>query len=131
MSVGFRGLILKGEYMKSKIIYCLNFFWTSIIAFTFPICFGWIFLDITGHSKGYSYDLGSEKDVSIMLGCIELLIWLVLAVPSNIYIFLKTKKKGKQYLLIPIILYIILAVICIYLMGGWTEYLEGVFNIKS
>lgn len=91
--------------MKSKIIYCLNFLWTSFVAFTFPICFGWIFLDITGHSKGYSYDLGSEKDVSIMLGCIELLIWLALALPSNIYVFRKTMGKGKTYLLIPIILY--------------------------
>lgn len=95
-----------------------------------PICFGWIFLDITGHSKGYSYDLGSEKDVSIMLGCIELLIWLALALPSNIYVFRKTIGKGKAYLLIPIILYIALAVICVMLThGGWTSYANEVFNI--
>jgi hypothetical protein len=116
--------------MKSKIIYYLNFLWTSFVAFTFPICFGWIFLDITGHSKGYSYDLGSEKDVSIMLGCIELLIWLALALPSNIYVFRKTMGKGKAYLLIPIILYIALAVICVMLThGGWTSYANEVFNI--
>lgn len=116
--------------IKSKIIYCLNFLWTSFVAFTFPICFGWIFLDITGHSKGYSYDLGSEKDVSIMLGCIELLIWLALALPSNIYVFRKTMGKGKAYLLIPIILYIALAVICVMLThGGWTSYANEVFNI--
>ena len=115
--------------MKSKIIYCLNFLWTSFIAFSFPICFGWIFLDITGHSKGYSYDLGSEKDVSILLGCIELLIWIALALPSNVYVFLKTMKKGKLYLLIPIALYIALAIICIFIIGGWSEYLKGVFNI--
>ena len=116
--------------IKSKIIYCLNFLWTSFVAFTFPICFGWIFLDITGYSKGYSYDLGSEKDVSIMLGCIELLIWLALALPSNIYVFRKTMGKGKTYLLIPIILYIALAVICVMLThGGWTSYANEVFNI--
>lgn len=115
--------------MKSKIIYCLNFLWTSFIAFSFPICFGFIFLDITGHSKGYGYDLGSEKDVSVLIGCIELLIWLALAIPSNIYVFRKTMKKGKLYLLIPIVLYIALAIICIFSMGGWSEYLKGVFNI--
>ncbi len=115
--------------MKSKIIYCLNFLWTSFIAFSFPICFGWIFLDITGHSKGYSYDLGSEKDVSILFGCIELMIWLVLALPSNIYVFQKTMKKGKLFLLIHIALYISLAIICIFITGGWSEYLKVVFNI--
>lgn len=97
--------------MKNKILYCINFIWTSFVAFSFPICFAWIYLDITGHSKGYGYDLGSEKDISIMVGCVELLFWLALALPSNIYIFRKTLKKGKAYLLIPIALYIILAVI--------------------
>ena len=48
--------------MKNKILYCINFIWTSFVAFSFPICFTWIYLDITGHSKGYGYDLGSEKD---------------------------------------------------------------------
>ncbi|MBQ3566901.1 MAG: hypothetical protein IJA12_06955 [Oscillospiraceae bacterium] len=115
--------------MKSKIIYCLNLIWTAFIAFSFPFCFGWIFLDITGHSKGYSYDLGDEKGVSVMLGCIELLIWLVMAVPSNVYVFRKTRKKGKMYLLFLAIIYIILAVICIHLMGGFSLYLKSVFNI--
>ena len=116
--------------MKSKIIYCLNFLWTSFIAFSFPICFGLIFLDITGHSKGYGYDLGSEKDISIMFGCIELMFWLALALPSNIYVFRKTLSKGKVYLLIPIILYIALTAICIIIThGGWTSYAKEIFNI--
>lgn len=115
--------------MRNKIIYCLNFIWASFVAFSFPFCFAWIFLDITGHAKGYSYNLGPEKDVSIMLGCIELLIWFILAAPSNIYVFNKTEKKGKRYLFIPIILYIVLAVICIYLMGGLSAYIKGVFNV--
>lgn len=116
--------------MKSKIIYCLNFFWTSFVAFSFPICFEWIFLDLTGHSKGYSYDLGSEKDVSVMLGCIELLIWFALTLPSNIYVFRKTLVKSKAYLIILIILYIALAVICVMsAYGGWTLYAKEVFNI--
>lgn len=116
--------------MRSKIIYCFNFLWASFIAFSFPFCFGWIFLDITGHSKGYSYDLGPEKDVSIMFGCIELLIWLALALPSNIYVFRKTSGKGKVYLLIPVILFIALVVIGILIIpGGWTRYIKEVFNI--
>jgi hypothetical protein len=50
--------------MKSKIIFCLNFLWASVIAFSFPLCFDLIHMNITGHSKGYDYDLGSEKDIS-------------------------------------------------------------------
>ena len=116
--------------MKSKIIYCLNFLWTSVIAFSFPICFGWIFLDITGHSKGYSYDLGPEKDISVMIGRVELLIWLALALPSNIYVIWKTWRKGKAYLLIPIVVYLTLAVICVMIThGGWAAYAKEVFNI--
>ena len=108
--------------MKSKIIYCLNFLWSSIIAFSFPVCLGCIFMDITGHSKGYGYDLGSEKDVSIMLGCIDLLIWLALAIPSNIYVFKKIKEKGTYYVIIPIIIFIMLFTLCIHLIGGWNEF---------
>lgn len=115
--------------MKNRIIYFLNLLWTSIIAFSFPICFGWIFLDITGHSKGYSYNLGAEKDISVLFGFIELLIWLALSLPSNIYVFRKTITKGKRYLYGIIALNIILALICIIITGGWSAYLKSIFNI--
>lgn len=117
--------------MKNKIIYSLNLLWTCIIAFTFPVCFGLIFLDITGHSKGYGYDLGAEKDVSVMFGCVELLFWLALALPSNIYVFRKAAKNNKRYMLILAALYIALAVVCILITGGWNEYLKGVFNVDN
>ncbi len=116
--------------MKSKTIYWLSFLWSSVMAFLFPIFFYIIFLCITGHSKGYAYDLGSEKDISIMLGCFALLIWLVLALPLNIYLFVKTAKKGKFYLIIPIVLFIILAALCIFVyFGSWAAYSKAVFNI--
>lgn len=116
--------------MKNRIVYCINFIWTCFIAFSFPICFACIYLDITGNSKGYDYNLGSEKDISIIIGFFELLIWLAFSLPSNIYIFRKTKSKGKIYILIPIILYIALAVICLIItFGGWSAYLHEVFNI--
>ena len=111
--------------MKHKIIYGLNLLWASFVAFSFPFCLAWIFLDITGHSKGYDYDLGPEKDISIMIGCVELLIWLVLALPSNIYVIIKTAKKNRL-LLIPLLsLYLVLAWLCVMLIGGWWVYLEA------
>jgi hypothetical protein len=87
------------QYMRSKIQYWISFIWASVIAFSFPICLGGIYQDITGHAKGFGYDLGSEKDISIAVGCIELLIWLVLALPSNIYVFKRTKEKGICYVI--------------------------------
>ena len=123
-------MLKEGKRYERKNHIWFEFFWTSFIAFSFPLCFGLIFVDITGYAKGYSYDLGPEKDISVMIGCIELVIWLVLSLPSNIYVFNKTKKKGKLYLLIPIILYIALAVLSIYILwGGWYVYLKEVFNI--
>lgn len=108
--------------MKSKVIYALIFLWSGFIAFSLPICFGWIYMDITGNSKGFDYDLGSEKDISIMMGVIELLIWLALAVPSNIYVFKKAKEKGSYYFLIPVMVFIVLFTLCVYFIGGWGEF---------
>lgn len=116
--------------MKNKIIYFINFMWTSLIAYSFSFCFGWIYLDITGHSKGYGYDLGADKDISIIFGCIELLIWLAITLPSIIYVIRKTSSKGKVYLLILIAFYIVLAVIGLFMMfENWAAYLKGIFNI--
>ena len=65
-----------------------------------------------------------------MIGCIELLIWLAIALPSNIYIVRKTLKKGKAYLLIPIALYIILAAISLMItFGGWSAFAKEIFYI--
>ncbi len=115
--------------MKAKILYWLIFLWSCIIALTFPICFGLIYLNITGHANGYSYDLGSEKDISVLLGIIELIIWIAIAMPSGIYVFLKTIKKDKKYLLLLIALYLLLAIGGVFLVGGFAAYVKAVFNI--
>ncbi len=116
--------------MKNKIIYWLSFLWSSVMAFFFPLNFFIIFTYITGHAKGYSYNLGSEKDISIMFGCYVLLIWLVLALPSNIYLFVKTAQKCKFYLLIPIAVFIILATLGLFVyFGSWSEFLRHTFDI--
>lgn len=81
-------------------------------------------MDITGHSKGYSYDLGDEKSISVLLGVVELIIWLLLAVPSNIYMFKCVKRK-----IIPVIIFAGLFVLCVNLMGGWAEF-GKCFNIQ-
>lgn len=106
--------------MKSKIPIILNLILSAIIAFTFPICLGLIYMDITGHSKGFDYNLGSEKDVSVAMGIIELAVWLLIAVPSNVYVF--RSLKNKRYALIIISTYFALFMLCIFMIGGWNEF---------
>lgn len=115
--------------MDKKVIFFLNYIWTAVIAFSFPICFELIFLHITGNTKGYGYALGSEKMVSVILGCIQFRIWLALSFPSYFYVFRKTAKK-KIYLLISIALYIVLIGIGISRIGGLSVYLKDVFNAR-
>ena len=116
--------------MKSKIIFGINLVWASFTAFVFPFCFAWIYLDITGHSKGYDYDLGPEKDVSQMLGAVELIIWALLVLPSTFYVFRKAIQKGKFYILLLSAFFIILAIVFIlFIWGGFYPYLHEVFNI--
>lgn len=115
--------------MKNKIASGILFLWAGFIAFTFPLCFGWIFLDITGHSKGYDYDLGSEKSISVIIGLVELAIWLAIALPSEIFAFRRAKKKGKVYIAALAVIFAVLAAVGIIAMGGWSKYLKDVFNI--
>lgn len=82
-------------------------------------------MDITGHSKGYSYDLGDEKSVSVLLGCVELLIWIILSVPSSVRFFRKTDNKLK---IISVLIFSGLFIMCINFIGGWNEFFKC-FNI--
>ncbi len=108
--------------MKNKIKYALTFLWTSFLSFSFPLTLGMIFMCITGHSKGYDYDLGSEKGISIMCGVIGLVIWSALSIPPYIYIFKRTKEKKKAYALFLLIYFVLLFLLSIYLIGGWREF---------
>lgn len=111
--------------MKKKIIFGINALWSAIIAFSFPICLALIYIDITGNSKGYAYNLGAEKDISIMFGVVELIVWLLFAIPSNLYILKRIIRKNKYLLLIYFSIFIMLSGVCILLIGGWNEYIRA------
>lgn len=117
--------------MKKKILFVIISLWSAIIAFTFPVCLGIIYMNITGHSKGYDYDLGSEKDISILLGIIELIVWLIFAIPSNVYILKRISKRNKILLAIYSVIFFVLSIACILLIGGWTEYIKAFGVIKK
>lgn len=108
--------------IKEIIKLALACLWQSVIAFTMPFCMGLIYMDITGNSKGYGYDLGAEKDIYILFGIIELIIWLLLAVPCSIYVIKKLNTFGKKYVVIAVAVMIILFVSFVYMVGGWSEF---------
>ena len=116
--------------MKSKIFYLINFVWSAFTTFFATFCFGWIFLDISGHSKGYSYDLGAEKDISVMLGCIELLVWLGLTLPSTVYVLRRTARRSKGLLLGHLALYGVMAAVGLFtIYGSWNVFSKEIFNV--
>lgn len=117
------------EFVKAKNIIeilklTLACLWLAAAAFTMPVSIGWIALDITGHSKGYSYDLGPQKDISVMLGVFELFMWLLLVVPCGIYVFRRLWRYFRiKGIVAGIAAMVLLFLIMIYLMGGWGEFL--------
>lgn len=111
--------------MRGKIIYAMNALWTGIMAFTFPICLAIIWMDITGHSKGYGYDLGPEKDISVMMGATELVIWLIAALPAGIYVFRRTARKSRLLACAAGAVCVMLSLVCILMIGGWGEYVRA------
>lgn len=111
----------RGILLKSKICFILSYLWTSVMMFFAPICIGIIYMDITGHSKGYSYDLGPEKDISIGIGIFELIIWLALLIPPSISLFRKIHGK-KIFIVISLAWYVLLFITGVMFIGGWQEF---------
>ena len=115
--------------MKEKLGLFIASIWTILVGLRSPFYIGSTFMCITGHSKGYDYDLGSEKDISILWGCILLIIWLIAILPT-IFLCKKLYEKKKSYALIPIIAFTICFFIGILLMGdmswnaGFTKFIE-------
>lgn len=108
--------------MKNKLLFAISFLWTGWIAFSAPVCLGVIYMDITGHGKGYDYDLGSEREVGVFLGWIELIVWLAAAILPAIFVIRKTKEKGRRYLFLPIAVYAVLFLSGIFAIGGFGKF---------
>lgn len=114
--------------MKNKIVLGFSSVWTAIMAFLAPLCIGLIYMDITGHSKGYAYDLGAEKSVSVFMGFVGLVIWLMISVPSFVYVLKELKKRRTVYCLGAVLACLVLASIFIFGIIGWNEYIK-IFGI--
>lgn len=89
----------------------------SFIALLSPIWIGFIYMFITGHGKGYSYDLQSEADISILIGAIALILWIVAILPVSIWLGKIFYHKQKWMWIIPVLLFGVLFITAAALIG--------------
>ena len=108
--------IREGDFLKRlKII--LASIWLSVASY---FSAGWIaftYMCITGHSKGYAYNLGSEKSVSVLWGMGMLGIWLIAVVPATIWLCIKCYRCKKPLILLPFVGFALLFISAVYFMG--------------
>lgn len=81
----------------------LFYIWFSFVSISTPFWIGGIYLWITGHAKGFGYDLGDDTGFSIFGGFVLLTIWLARVVPTLYYACRRRKKMGKRYIFLPFI----------------------------
>lgn len=115
--------------MGKKILFVLCSVWSAFIAFISPVLIGFIYMSVTGHGKGYDYDLGIEKDISVAFGLFFLLIWLSMLIPPLTYIFYKIANKGKIFIILTIIIWFFLFIMGIFRIGGFEQFLLF-FNVR-
>lgn len=61
-----------------------------------PALVGILYMMVTGHGKGYDYDLRGETEFFIGIGVIGLILYLCLAIPGFLWSgreFFRTKRK--------------------------------------
>lgn len=91
--------------------------WEGILGFISPVVIGIIFMLITGHGKGYGYDLREETSFSIMFGVFCLIIWLMISLPTFIRPIIKYYEQKKLVVLIPCFTYFLMFLLSVLIMG--------------
>lgn len=61
-----------------KVKLVISIIWFLFVSLSSPLWIGCIYMNITGHGKGYAYDMGSEADIAVFFGVLLLLLWLPL-----------------------------------------------------
>ena len=101
----------------------ISIIWFFFISISSPLWVGCIYMDITGHSKGYAYDMGSEADIAVFFGIILLLLWLLAVVPVTVSLCKKCYCKKKSLIWIPLLAFAGLFVVGICIIG-WNEFIK-------
>lgn len=101
----------------------IGFIWLGIMGFLSPVWFGLIYMDITGHGKGFGYDMGSEAEVAVFFGVFELVVWLAVAAPVAVWLCRKCYGMRPLYVVFPVLTFILPFCTTVFAMG-WGEFLR-------
>ncbi len=106
-----------------KIKLILSILWFTFVGLSSPLWVGCIYMDITGHGKGYGYDMGAEADIAVLFGVVLLLLWLLAFLPVTISLCKKAYGKKKSLVWLPLLAFAGLfgAGICLI---GWNEFIK-------
>lgn len=105
---------------KIKLIFAS--IWLLFISAISPVWIGITYMNITGHGKGYAYDMGSEADIAIIIGVFLLLLWLISLLPIMVWLSMKLYRLKKHLLFIPLLAFAIIFIVSI-LIIGWSQFI--------
>lgn len=105
MELSVREINLCKPLKRLKTILSVIYF--LLISISSPLWIGCIYMWITGHGKGYGYDLGSEAEISVFLGAIFLLLWLIVVLPVTVSLCRKCRRKKKAFTWLPLLAFIL------------------------
>ena len=97
--------------------------WFLFVSLSSPLWIGCIYMNITGHGKGYAYDMGSEADIAVFFGIVLLLLWLLAILPVAISLCKKGYYKKKLLAWLPFLTFAGLFVVGICILG-WNEFIR-------
>lgn len=106
-----------------KVKTAISTIWFLFVSLFSPLWIGSIYMNITGHSKGYGYDLGSESDIAVFFGVVELLLWLLAILPVTFSLCKKCCHKKKSLVWLPLLAFTVLFVFGICILG-WNEFIK-------
>ena len=106
-----------------KVKTAISIIWFLFVSLLSPPWVGCIYMNITGHGKGYMYDMGSEADIAVFLGAVLLLLWLLAALPVTILLCKKCCRKKKSLVWLPLLAFagLFVAGVCVL---GWNEFIK-------
>jgi hypothetical protein len=76
-----------------------------------PLWISETYMSITGHGKGYSYNMGSETDMSVIFGFVMLMIWIIAVIPIMIWLCRKCYNIKRVFVSIPVAAFIVCFII--------------------
>lgn len=111
-----------GHRMKN-VKAAVSVIWFLLVSLSSPLWIGMIYMNLTGHGKGYAYDMGSEADIAVLSGVILLFLWLAAFLPVTVSLCKKWYRRKKIFVCLPLLAFAgcFGAGIC---MIGWNEFMK-------